>query len=54
MPGYTKSETLSDPVIWIGTTWHHVPRAEDKDNATIHWQGITLAPRDYSGTSPLL
>ncbi|WP_174626457.1 hypothetical protein [Candidatus Methylobacter favarea] len=48
----TPAEALSDPVIWVGTTWHQVPRAEDESDVQTHWQGVILAPRDLTATSP--
>lgn len=44
---------ISDPVAWVGTTWHQVPRDEDGLDIQIHWQGLILAPRDVTDTSPL-
>lgn len=49
---FVNGESITDPVVWVGTTWHQVPRAEDEANVQIHWQGLTLAPRDISSTSP--
>ncbi len=52
LPQFLNAEALTDPVVWVGTTWHQIPRAEDEANVQTHWQGITLAPRDMSATSP--
>ena len=52
LPQYLNGEVVSDPVVWVGTTWHQVPRAEDEANVQTHWQGVTLAPRDLTATSP--
>jgi primary-amine oxidase len=46
-------DALSDPVAWVGTTWHQVPRAEDEADIKTHWQGFIIAPRDLTATSPL-
>ena len=50
---FVSGETLSDLVVWVGTTWHQVPRAEDESVIQTHWQGFFLAPRDLTATSPL-
>ena len=50
---FVSGETLSDLVVWVGTTWHQVPRAEDESAIQTHWQGFFLAPRDLTATSPL-
>jgi primary-amine oxidase len=50
---FVSGETLSDLVVWVGTTWHQVPRAEDESDIQTHWQGFFLAPRDLTATSPL-
>jgi primary-amine oxidase len=53
LPSFVNAEAINDPVAWVGTTWHQVPRAEDESDIQIHWQGVILAPRDLSATSPL-
>jgi len=53
LPGFVNGELLGDPVAWVGTTWHQVPRAEDESDIQTHWQGFILAPRDFTATSPL-
>jgi primary-amine oxidase len=50
---FVNGETLTDLVVWVGTTWHQVPRAEDESDIQTHWQGFFLAPRDLTATSPL-
>lgn len=49
---FVNGETVTDPIVWAGTTWHQIPRAEDETNSQVHWQGILLAPRDLTPTSP--
>jgi primary-amine oxidase len=49
---FVSGEPLTDPVVWVGTTWHQVPRAEDEADIQTHWQGVILAPRDLTATSP--
>ena len=43
----------SDAVVWFGTTWHRAWAKEDELLVRNHWQGLTLLPRDFMGTSPL-
>jgi primary-amine oxidase len=50
---YVNDEKLTDPVVWAGVSYHHVPRDEDEDPMPIHWQGLTIAPRDVTAKSPL-
>ena len=52
LAGFVNGETLTDPVVWMGSTWHEVPRAEDEANVQTNWQGLVLAPRDLTATSP--
>jgi primary-amine oxidase len=54
LPAFVSApESISDLVVWVGTTWHQVPRAEDESAIQTHWQGFFLAPRDLTATSPL-
>jgi primary-amine oxidase len=50
---FVNGESLSDAVVWFGTSWHHVPRDEDEPAIGVQWQGLTLSPRDLVSTSPL-
>ena len=50
---FVNGDALSDLMVWVGTTWHQVPRAEDESAIQTHWQGFFLAPRDLTATSPL-
>ncbi len=52
LPQFLNGESLTDPVAWVGTTWHQVPRAEDEADIQMHWQGVILAPRDLTEVSP--
>ncbi len=52
LPSFVNGEAISDPVVWAGATWHQVPRAEDEADIKTHWQGIVIAPRDLTDTSP--
>jgi primary-amine oxidase len=53
LPQFVNGEAISDLVVWVGSTWHQVPRAEDESAIQTHWQGFFLAPRDLTATSPL-
>lgn len=50
---YVNDEKLADPVLWVGNSFHHVPRDEDEDPMHTHWQGLTINPRDVTAKSPL-
>jgi primary-amine oxidase len=50
---FTNGELVTDVVVWVGTTWHQVARDEDEPFVPVHWQSITLMPRDFMFTSPL-
>lgn len=50
---YVNNEALTDPVVWVGVSFHHVPRDEDQDPMPMHWQGLTINPRDVTARSPL-
>jgi len=43
----------SDPVLWYRTTYHRLPREEDRDGYHIGWSGFHLTPRDWTATSSL-
>lgn len=53
LPSFVNGEPIADAVVWVGTTWHQVPRDEDEPYVPVHWQSITLTPRDLMSTSPL-
>ena len=53
LPSFVNGEVVSDVVIWVGTTWHQVPRDEDERYIPVHWQSLTLTPRDLMPASPL-
>ena len=44
-PGFVNGESLSDVVMWVGTTWHQMPRDEDERYVPVHWQSVTLTAR---------
>lgn len=41
---YLNKETVTDPVVWYGVNFHHVPREEDAVRMPQHWQGFTIRP----------
>lgn len=43
-PAYVNNETVTDPVIWYGINFHHVPREEDNTRMPQHWQGFVIRP----------
>jgi primary-amine oxidase len=50
---FANGEPVTDVVVWVGTTWHQVARDEDEPFMPVHWQSITLMPRNFLATSPL-
>ncbi len=45
---FVGDEVITDPVLWYGVNFHHVPRAEDDIKMPVHWQGFRLRPRDVT------
>ena len=43
--------TVTDPVLWYGVNFHHVPRSEDDVRMPAHSQGFRIRPRDVTITS---
>lgn len=41
---YLNGEQVSDPVVWYGINFHHVPHEEDNTRMPEHWQGFVLRP----------
>ncbi|GAB3434043.1 copper amine oxidase [Flindersiella endophytica] len=50
---FVNGERVTDPVLWVGVSFHHVPRDEDEDPMPMHWQGFSIVPRDVTASSPL-
>lgn len=50
---FVNGEKVTDPVLWVGVSFHHVPRDEDEDPMPMHWQGFSIVPRDVTASSPL-
>ncbi|MFD0690255.1 copper amine oxidase [Actinomadura fibrosa] len=49
---FVDGQTLTDPVLWVGVDFHHVPRDEDEDPMPVHWQGFSMSPRDVTAKNP--
>lgn len=43
----------TDPVLWYGTSFHHLPRDEDEEHMDVHWSGFSIVPRDLTATYPI-
>jgi primary-amine oxidase len=50
---FANGETVTNGVVWVAVSWHHVPRDEDEPTLQTHWQNLLLAPRDFLNTSPV-
>ena len=46
LDAFVNGQTLTDPVLWYGVNFHHVPRDEDDVRMPAHFQGFTIRPRD--------
>jgi len=51
LAGFVNGEAVTDPVLWYGVNFHHVPRGEDDVRMPAHWQGFRIRPRDVTITS---
>lgn len=49
-----ESLTGTDPVVWYGLSFHHLPRDEDQQYMFTHWSSFLIVPRDWSATNPLV
>ncbi|MEW5989047.1 MAG: copper amine oxidase [Chloroflexota bacterium] len=49
---FVNGETVSDPVVWYGATFHHLPRDEDEDVMPVHHHGFHIVPRDWTAVNP--
>ncbi len=47
---FTNGETLGgqDLVVWVGISFHHLPRNEDEPDMPAHWNRFELVPRDWT------
>ena len=49
---YVNGENVSDVVVWVGASYHHVPRDEDQTRIQAdHRIGVELVPRDWVANS---
>jgi primary-amine oxidase len=48
---FVNGQAINDVVLWVGVTFHHVPRDEDEDSMHPHWSGFNLIPRDWTAKS---
>jgi subtilisin-like proprotein convertase family protein len=46
LDAFVNGQTLTDPVLWYGVNFHHVPRDEDDVRMPAHYQGFIIRPRD--------
>ncbi len=55
LDAFVNGENLNgaDKVIWVGLTFHHVPRAEDDPRMNAHWNHFRIVPRDWHAHHPL-
>jgi primary-amine oxidase len=49
---FATTESVSDLVLWYGTSFHHLARDEDEPNMSIHWSRFQIVPRDMTATNP--
>lgn len=49
---YVDGEALERPILWVQTSFHHVPRDEDEPVMNEHWQGFTITARNLTATNP--
>jgi primary-amine oxidase len=47
---FVDNQPLVDPILWYGTTFHHLARDEDEPLMSTHWSYFTLQPRDMEAT----
>lgn len=50
---FTNGEGLDgeDIVVWVGISFHHLPRNEDEPDMPAHWNRFELTPRDWTDDS---
>ncbi len=44
-------QTITDPVVWVNSGFHHVVRDEDQSPMQTHWQTFSIMPRDWTSQS---
>ncbi|MBG0851675.1 copper amine oxidase [Streptomyces spinoverrucosus] len=50
---WVNGQALKNPVVWVNVGFHHVARDEDQQPMPVHWQGLSVAPRDVTAMNPL-
>lgn len=50
---YVSEEQLTEPILWLQSSFHHLPRDEDQPLMNEHWQGLSFTPRGLSAENPL-
>lgn len=48
LSGYVSDEIVTEPVIWIQSSFHHVPRDEDAPVTDEHWLSFDMEPRNVT------
>ena len=51
---FVNGETLTDPVLFVGLSFHHIPRDEDEPLMDVHWNRFRLVPRDMHSRNPIV
>ena len=49
---FVNGEVIDDLVVWLGLSFHHIPRAEDRPRMSTHWNRFRLLPRDVHEANP--
>ncbi|WP_432043455.1 copper amine oxidase [Streptomyces cadmiisoli] len=50
---WVDGQVLEHPVVWVNIGFHHIARDEDQQPMPVHWQGLSIAPRDVTAMNPL-
>lgn len=50
LSAFVNGQTVQDPIVWYGVTFHHLARDEDQPIMSSHWSSFTIAPRDMDAT----
>ena len=53
LSAFVNDEMIQDAVVWVGLTFHHIPRDEDEPNMHAHWNSFQLVPRDWTPSNLL-
>ena len=49
---FATTQSVSDVVLWYGTSFHHLTRDEDEPYISTHWSGFQIVPRDMTAINP--